>query len=339
MFRSQLLRSIPWRIAALVLAVLVWFGLASSSRADLHVAEPRANAGTHYTGPALMHRFAFVNEGPDVVTIAGARASCGCLAPRLAQRILNAGESGFLELEVNTLSQAAGVHVWTVSLTYQSGNKTYEIPLQLTSRLLTEVQVQPAALILPAERAADAEIVLTDHRPKPLSITEVGASSAWLKPRVTEQGHDAEGHWVCKMHLAVIEDCPQGRHEETVHIYTNDAAYRELKVSVTIVKRPQQRVSAVPGQVSLTAAVGQPFPSRLVVIRDSENQQVHIERVVADDPAISCQWAQGPQNMATLKVRVERAKLHGAHLQSAVHVEISQPVPQTLTIPVTCGGP
>src|SRR5262249_53320783 len=169
MIRCQTMRSMPRQAAAVVLAVVVWFALEGFGRADLRVAEPRANAGTCYTGPALVHRFALVNEGPEVVTIVGARASCGCLTPRLAQRVLNPGESGFLELEVNTLSQAIGVHIWTVSLTYQCGSKSYEMPLQLTARLHTEVQVQPAALVLAAERAADAEIVLTDCRPKALT--------------------------------------------------------------------------------------------------------------------------------------------------------------------------
>ena len=45
------------------------------------------------------HRFAFANKGKETVTILEAKASCGCLAPRLSERRFKPGEEGNLELE------------------------------------------------------------------------------------------------------------------------------------------------------------------------------------------------------------------------------------------------
>ena len=121
-----------------------------------------------------------------------------------------------------------------------------------------------------------------------------------------------------------------------VQIFTNDPSYSELRVSVTIVKRARPRIVATPSELTLTAPPGQPVPSRIVLIRDSKDEPVIVERVVADDPAIICKWAQGPNNQATVKISVKESP--GAEpLKSAVHVHISKPVSEVLTIPVRSG--
>jgi len=76
------------------------------ARADLRFTEPVANAGLVYAGVPLVHEFTFENQGPETVTIIEARASCGCLRPRLAPGNYRRGEKGGVILEVNTLSQA-----------------------------------------------------------------------------------------------------------------------------------------------------------------------------------------------------------------------------------------
>ena len=61
-----------------------------------------------------------------------------------------------------------------------------------------------------------------------------------------------------------------------------------------------------------------------------------VDEITTDDPAITCRWAQGPNTMATLKIQVDRRRLHSGTLESAVHVRISGPFAETLTIPVKC---
>jgi hypothetical protein len=63
---------------------------------------------------------------------------------------------------------------------------------------------------------------------------------------------------------------------------------------------------------------------------------VAVERVEADDPAVVCTWAAGPGECATLKVAIDRAKLPAEGLRSAIHVHISKPLSETITVPVSC---
>lgn len=321
---------------ALDLIGAVILGVSSApARADLHFTEPVANAGVVYAGAPLIHEFTFENFGPETVSMLEARATCGCLKPAFAQSSYRPSEKGCVKLEVNTLSQAAGPHTWTVTLKYQAGEVPREISLHLNARLATEVAVQPAALIVFADKIAQHELILTDLRSKALVVLDARASSGKVFPRVGEAVRDAEGHTIWKISLAVADDYPDGRHEEFLDVYTNDPRYRNLRVPVTVIKRAQQRLTATPSEVVLVAPAGQPVPSRMILIRDTQGQTVHIDRVLADDPAISGQWTQGPGAMATLRIRTDRRLLAGESLRSAVHVRIDQPIRDTLTIPVT----
>ncbi len=331
-----MIQSIAAKDSAYLVTALVTVLVASTARAELRFQEPQANAGVVYTGAQLVHRFPFVNQGPGVVEVRDIRASCGCLAPRLPQRTYQPGQEGELELDVNTLSQAAGPHTWSVRLEYQSDGNSYISQVQLSAKVITEVTVQPAALVVVTDRAAGSTLLLTDLRPKPLTITRVEVSSSKLKTQTSPKYRDVQGHWATRIHLEVAADYPDGRHDEVLHIYTDDARYPDLRVPLTIIKRFRQRLAATPSQVTLEAPPGQPFPSRIVLIRDNNNQEVIIDHVMTDDPAIVCRWAKGPNAMATLKVQVDRGQLHGSSLQSAVHVQISKPIRETLTIPVIC---
>ena len=308
----------------------------AAARADLHFPQPVADLGEVRGGTPLTHRFTFINQSPDAVEITNAQASCGCLTPRVAKNILQPGETGALLLEVHTLNQPAGPRNWNVRLSYRSGNQLYEMTLLLSAHIVTEITVQPAALTVFVDSTVGHEIVLTDLRLKPLAIAGVRTSSPALKTRVTEQFQDGFGHWVRKISLEVAADYPEGRHDEAVDILTDDPTYRDLKVPVTIVKRSRQRLSALPEKVSLQAPPQGAIPSRIVLIRDYHEGTVVVDRITADDPAITCPWAAGPNNMTTVRVGVNRADLHGESLRTQIHVHVSQPVDETLTSPVTC---
>jgi Protein of unknown function (DUF1573) len=307
----------------------------ASARADLRFTEPAAHAGIVYAGVPLVHEFLFVSQGPEAVAILEAHASCGCAQPRLSKDNFGANEKGSVTLEVNTLSQAPGPHTWTVTLKYRVGNFAREVELQLHARLITEVTVQPAALIVFADRIAQHDVLLTDCRDEPLEILDVHASSAKLLPRIGESTRDAQGHTIRKISLAVADDYPDRRHDEILAIYTDDPRYREIRVPVTVLKHAQQRFAATPSQVELVAPVGQPFPSRILMIRDNQGQEVHIDRILSTDPAVSCRWAPGPGAMATVRVHADRSLLAGQKFGAAIQIQIDHPVHETLVIPVT----
>src|SRR5205807_2205883 len=117
--------------------------------------------------------------------------------------------------------------------------------------------------------------------------------------------------------------------------YSADPDYRELKVPVTLVKRPRQRVVAAPAVVAWSVPAHQPVPARLLRLRDTAGKGVEVERVEADDPAVQCTWAQGPDNLATVRLTVDGQRVPAAGIRSAVHIRLHKPVAETVTVPVT----
>src|SRR5262245_40212989 len=114
--------------------------------ADLHFPETSADVGEMRSGPVLRRSFRFVNRGTGPVEITGARASCGCMTPRLSQRVLQPGDEGTMILEVNTASQAPGPHTWRAHVSFRHGDTSAEVALQLTVRLIAEVTIEPGAM-------------------------------------------------------------------------------------------------------------------------------------------------------------------------------------------------
>jgi hypothetical protein len=331
-------------VRQLVIALPALLLVGAVSRADLEFHETTVDAGEVRAGAPLSHRFTFVNQGPDVVEITGVESSCGCLTPQLDQRILPPGAHGSISLEVNTLSPAPGPHTWQVKLscrvvsdvvdtTHHSLLTTYE--LRLAAWLIREIVVEPASITVFADSPLQIEIRLTDLRSEPLHILELHTTSPALQARLAGEEHDATGHLVRKVQLTVGADLTGGRHEEILSLFTNDAAYPEIKIPVTVVKRSKQRLSATPSRIELTLRPGAGPPARIVLIRDQENQQVEVETATADNPAITCRWAKGPGAMTTLRVQVDPAQILDPTWQSTVRVQILKPTRQTLLIPVT----
>lgn len=310
-----------------------------AARADLHFPEPRHDIGEVRCGTRRVHAFPFVNRGPDAVEITDTRASCGCLTPRLEKRVYQPGERGEIRLEINTLSQPAGSHTWRVQVFTRRGGQTEETALDVSGRVIAEIQVQPPVLNIFANQAVSHTITVTDLRPRSSTVTDARTSSPYLKTRIMGRRQDDAGRWVHTIQVDVAADCPEGRHHEVVSIDTDDPAYRDLQVPVTVVRRARQHVAAVPAAVTWQAPAGEPLPARLVLVRGADDRPVQVERVEADDPALVCQWAPGPGNQATVKLRVDRSRMTGDSLQGVVRVQVSQPERQTLTIPVTVRAP
>jgi hypothetical protein len=315
----------------LVLATLA--GLPTFAWAELRFPNDRADLGEVRGGPTIKQCFNFVN-GPRPVDILDAKASCGCLKPHLSKMHFEPSEAGWVEVEINTLSQPAGPNAWRVDINYREGDQPAESAVIVTATLTTEISVQPAHLNVFTEQAISHEIAVTDFRAKALNVTALRTSSPHLQTVMQEPCRDLQGHAMRIIKLEVTKDYPEGCHEEIVSLYTDDPAYPELKVTATITKRARQRLSASPAEVTLSAAPGQALPSRIVLLRDVEDQAVAIEKITTDDPAVVCRSAQGPGTMATLRIQVDESRLGPRQLRSAVHVQVRQPLEQTITIPV-----
>jgi hypothetical protein len=308
----------------------------------LQVREPTINAGEARIGPMLVRRFAFVNTGREPLTITELTASCGCLSPALPQRTYRPGERGELALEVNTLSQPAGPNRWTVRVGYRCGEQAGAATLELTAKLVKEINITPASLVFHGSDPPSNVIqILASHReseppPRRLIIRDLRTSS----PRLTascdlneSESHGPPGEsviiWSSNIFVRVSEQCPAGEFAETVTIVTDDPDYREIRVPVTIRKTAKRRVTALPPRATLVAG-----GSAVVQLRDADGKPVQVEAIDSGLPALTTRWAVGPGNVTTVRVGLDRSKWRGEALAGELRVRLREPVGEVVVIPV-----
>jgi hypothetical protein len=315
------------------LVFLTLFASAALSQAQVHCDEPEVDVGEVRAGAPLSHRFNFVNRGKETIEITDVRPSCGCLSPKVDKRRYAPGESGFLFLEVATLTQAPGPNAWKVKLiTKTASNESASTEWLLRGRVRREIMLEPTALIFSTDAAVGHDLTLTDYRAEPLKVKEVRTTSPKLTVRSGEVRKE-NGCWVRPLRLEAADDYPEGRHDESLQILTDDPAYPELRVPVTVVKRSKRGVTATPAEVAIEALDGRPAPSFTVRLRSADDQPVLVDRVEISEPALQCRWAAGPNAMATLKVLADRTKIKGDVLRSIVHVHVKDG--GVVSVPVT----
>jgi hypothetical protein len=314
----------------LVVALLV-----AAPPEPFQVAQPSIDAGEVRVGPTLVRRFAFVNAGAEPLTVTGLTASCGCATPALPQRTYRPGERGELALEVNTLSQPAGANRWAVRVAYRCGDHTGGLTLELTARLVREIDITPAALMFQGHGAVTASVSIQDTRLRPFRVESLATSAPYLKAvdrrgfaYVRDTGSELR---VCNWDILVevAADCPEGRHSETITVTTDDPVYRTIKLPVTIIREPKRKVTASPARLTLVAG-----GSAVVQLRGADGQAVQVEAIEASVPALTGRWAAGPGNFATVRVRLDRAQWRGEMLTGEVRVRLREPAGETIVIPV-----
>src|SRR5262245_19170302 len=128
-------------VAASVLCLAL---VTHSARAELHCPAPAHDAGTVRTGKPIRHRFVLVNRGREVVDITAVKPGCGCMQPQLDRVTLAPGEQANLDVEVNTVTQAARLNAWRTTVSFREGDKETELELQLTANLVAEIGISPA---------------------------------------------------------------------------------------------------------------------------------------------------------------------------------------------------
>jgi hypothetical protein len=288
-------------------------------------------------GQPLSHSFQVINRGSVAVEVIGARTSCGCMVPLIKERTLAPGQETTVLLEINTLTQAVGPQSWRLTLHSRPVGRPDAddvLPLTVRGTVIAEVRVEPTALVLSADVPAPT-VTLIDSRPRPLNLIDVRTTLPSLQAQVGTVRVNAAGHTVRTVLLEVRPDCPEGRHEAILSLYSDDPAYPELRLPVTVQKSPRSGVRATPAEVTWSGVGSGPLPSRLLRLTGANDAPVLIEAVEADHPALSCTWASGPGNAATLKVQADRTKMDGDGLRTTVRVRLAGGA-GVLTISVFC---
>jgi uncharacterized protein DUF1573 len=307
---------------------------APSENTPLYCAQPVADRGQVRGGPVLAHQFEFSNRAASELAIVHVQPSCGCLAPKLSATRLKPGESATLALSIGTISQPAGDNLWSVRLYYrvagESENRIAE--LRVKAKLVKEVSLEPAALRLMGGPGLAHEITLIDRRAKPLDLTGAFPSSNRITATMGDWKKTDAG-WMRKIQVKLAENCPPGKHEEIIQILSQDGDYGEIRVPVTVVRHDKQRFLATPEEAKIILTPGK-AASAMVLIRDHEGQPIEIAKIEADDPAVTCRFAEGAFPTAAIRVMVAKDAVPARW--STVRVQLKAPIAQSLLIPVSC---
>jgi hypothetical protein len=314
-----------------IVVLLAWALLPGLLHAGLRCVPPAADLGEIRGGPARQHRFELVNDGPAAIEIVEVQRGCGCLEPQLDRRALQPGEKATLLVSLRTTGQSNGPRSWNLRIRYREGDVMREELLVLAATIRNEVTVQPPILALYVQGVLKQEIVVTDLRSPPLKVTGVQSSSPAV--RVTLQPAVAG---VTKLTLEVTAAAlADGRQDAMLSIYTDDPLYSPLQLPIMLTRGIKPALTVSPPQVEAHVSANEPVASTLVRLRPAEGQKVAIESAEADDPGITCTWAAGPGDGATLKIRVDGRRVDKRAGPRAVRVRFTEPPNEIVTIPVT----
>jgi hypothetical protein len=320
----------------LVTCLLALAGPVLAARADLVCPAPNVQAGQCKTGRALVHRFHLANHGSSVIDITQIKPACGCLRPHIDRVTYAPGEQGEVLVEINTVTQPAGPNSWKVTLQGNEAGKPFELGLVVQATLVAEVAISPATLILHTQTALTHDFTLTEHRERPLEVRSAVTGSPHLRARVAPAARQG-AIWTRRITLEVLSSCPEGRHEEVLHVYTSDPEYPELKVAFTVVKQSPGQVQASPTSAEWLVPANQPLPARIVLL-SAGDEPIEIERIETSHPCLRCTWAAGPGPRATLRIQLERENT-AASFDGSIKLHLKKPTSQIVTVPVRCRLP
>lgn len=188
------------------------------------------------TGTIPAH-FDFFNSGETPIEIVKLEPSCGCLAPRLYddKKVYGPGEHGRFYVSVKTANETPGPKTYTVKVKYDDG----EPRERLVSFKLTipekKVSVTPSEVYFyQLDGSADSrEIVVTDHRGRNLTITNVICPTEFAS--VTLGTKIVEGQVSrTPIRIDIPANVPSGRNTAVLTIETDDPDYSTIKVPILI---------------------------------------------------------------------------------------------------------
>lgn len=306
--------------------------------ATFHAPAPLAAKGDVKAGPLLTHVFDLFNNSGGSVTITKLEAGCGCLQPTLAAQMLPPGIQTKLTVEVNTLAQPDGMHRWQVTVCYKLETPgapavNGELLLNLTANLSRDVSVSPPQVAFSTATEASQVLTVADKRAKPLTVTKAASSSPHLVVEVKPAAGQPRTQSVT---LKLLAAAPAGHRDEVVVLYTDDAAYPELRIPVRVLKRAAGGVTATPDAVTLRLATGETEGSALVQLRSPDGKAVSVASADSDLPGVVVKHSTGSGALATVRITIPEA-LAAQPGRCTVRVRLSEPGGE-VAIPVSWSG-
>jgi hypothetical protein len=212
--------------------------LENRNRPGLAFSQYMVNEGLPEVQPYYYARFAFKNTSDNPITIDELRPSCGCLDPKLEQRVYKPGERGEFHLRVDPTKEKPGPREYFVDVIYKdpqprSARLTYK--LILPER---KIEITPKALVFyqlsDSGASTSQEVVISDYRSRHFEVQGIESSSPLAEATLLATERDDADNLHVKLQVTVAGSVPPGTSRALINVRTDDPTFKVLQVPVLI---------------------------------------------------------------------------------------------------------
>jgi hypothetical protein len=140
----------------------------------IKIKDPYFNFGNISQGTKVKHDFIVLNTGNQPLQITKIIPSCGCTAGTLTPPVIEAGQSGALQVEFDTTSFVGPKKKYITLITNDPIND--EVELSIEGNIIAEVVVEPVHVYLP-DVVKDKSIVLNGEAAIRITVSETSKTT------------------------------------------------------------------------------------------------------------------------------------------------------------------
>ena len=281
-----------------------------------------------YTTPR--HSFVFVNNSKEDLRLVAVRTSCQCTQAFIPEkRVYKTGEKGEVAAQIDAIRFTGARHA-TVTVTFERGGATFEVPLNVVGTVLENVRVEPSKMnfvvdeLTKAKTSDASELANRSQRATvfyPGNETVVRAECA--NPSVNVQIGQAvrSGYGTqTTITVSIRENAPAGYLNEVVRLWSN-GAYSQSPLSLNVSGSVRAQLSVSPSTLTFFTTNGEKLTKNIVV---SATNEFTLKRVVSDSKAIECNIAQRalrPAKICVIPISFDPSKLQNESGMTRIKIE------------------
>ncbi len=283
-----------------------------------------------YTTPR--HSFIFVNNSKEDLHLLAARTSCQCTQVFIPEkRVFKTGEKGEIAAQIDAVRFTGARHA-TVTVTFQRGGSTFEVPLNVVGLVLENVRVEPSRMNFVVDEVSKAErhgggSASRPNRSQRATVFYPGAETVvradCSNPNVNVQIEGSarvNGGTQTTILVSIRDSAPAGYLNEVVRIWSN-GAYGQAPLSLNVSGSVRAQLSVSPSTLTFFTGKGEKITKNIVV---SASNEFTLKRVVSDSKAIECNIspkALRPAKICVIPISFDPSKLQNESGMTRVKIE------------------
>ena len=275
--------------------------LAAAGWSDGLFAQPTHDFGAVPRGSKQVHQFVLVNTTGRTVGIAGVSVSCNCTRVQAPQRVIPPGGSAAIEAVMDTTG-FLGPKAVTVYVQFDQPQRR-RVSLRVVANSIGNLAAAGHGAseidfgILP--EGAGGKRTLRVERPGDGTwrVTDLDYGSRFVAAEMREISRGTEGTRY-ELAVAVAEDAPIGRLEDTLRIHTSNP--EQPLIPIRLVATVEPKIAVMPPTLRIAGAQpGQKVRQRFLI---KAPEPFTVQRVDNTDGVFEVLSSQTPKTMQILEV-------------------------------------